>query len=324
MHFAGTNRARGILCLLAIPIVVVVGGCFLLWTLWAVRAGFPPEAWIFIWLLKTVALLGTPFLSALLWKKGKSAFQQDSRIRFFSDDRRPVIYLRPFSADSSSGFLASPSTGKLENAARYVGVPTDAVKLEARSEESDLVSDLDDFGAVLAIGRPGETIPPLGAPRLYVNDADWQEAVRVFVHFARLVFVRAGETAGLRWELGYLRSECDPGKIITFFPPTNGLKRKAAISLVEDELGISLPAELSRQGKRPASYDGYIVMFGKEWQPTISWVRPNSVSPTLRKHLRESESALASDAAAELKRGWALVHDDLRVASGAKTESDVT
>ena len=108
------------------------------------------------------------------------------------------------------------------------------------SEENEVVQILDRSGPVLAIGRPREVIPPLGAARIYVHDEDWQNLVRVLTYFARIVFLRVGDTSGFIWELRHLRTGCDPLKLLLFFPPTSGGKRNKALDTVETELKVSL------------------------------------------------------------------------------------
>jgi len=53
------------------------------------------------------------------------------------------------------------------------------------------------FGDLVAIGKPGETLPTPGAARLYASDAEWQKDVTSQMQNARLVVIRAGTTGGL-------------------------------------------------------------------------------------------------------------------------------
>ena len=45
------------------------------------------------------------------------------------------------------------------------------------TEEEQLAKVVAEIGSFIAIGRPGENLPTLGAIRLYTGDADWQESV---------------------------------------------------------------------------------------------------------------------------------------------------
>jgi TM2 domain-containing membrane protein YozV len=60
---------------------------------------------------------------------------------------------------------------------------------------------LERVGPVIAIGKPGEKLPQLGAARLYVSDDEWRAVVGKLMNDAALVVIRAGETANLWWEV---------------------------------------------------------------------------------------------------------------------------
>lgn len=56
-------------------------------------------------------------------------------------------------------------------------------------------------GPVVAIGKPGEPVPELGAARLYVGDDVWQDKITDMMRQSRLVVIRLGPTANLWWEI---------------------------------------------------------------------------------------------------------------------------
>jgi transposase len=56
-------------------------------------------------------------------------------------------------------------------------------------------------GPFVAIGRPGEELPALGAYRTYVQHEAWQEEGRDLLSAAQLVLIRLGMTEGVLWEL---------------------------------------------------------------------------------------------------------------------------
>ena len=56
-------------------------------------------------------------------------------------------------------------------------------------------------GPVVAIGKPGEPLPELGAARLYVADDQWQAKVIELMGKAALVVIRLGASPGLLWEI---------------------------------------------------------------------------------------------------------------------------
>lgn len=113
------------------------------------------------------------------------------------DPREPIIYLRSFGDDLAPVPLSQ--TGK--------------------TIESQLIHKLRKHGPVLAIGTPAEKLPPLGAARLYVSHAEWQEVVKQLTSSAQLVVLRAGSTRGFFWELRHVRDELAPEKVVLFVPP---------------------------------------------------------------------------------------------------------
>ena len=56
-------------------------------------------------------------------------------------------------------------------------------------------------GPVVAIGKPGEPVPQLGAARLYVAHDVWQSRVIELMAIAGLVVVRVGSSPGVLWEI---------------------------------------------------------------------------------------------------------------------------
>jgi hypothetical protein len=66
--------------------------------------------------------------------------------------------------------------------------------------ESALVDRLSRRGPVIAVGRPDENLPPLGASREYVT-GDWQQRVRQFISEAAIIVAILNKTPGLLWEI---------------------------------------------------------------------------------------------------------------------------
>jgi hypothetical protein len=71
--------------------------------------------------------------------------------------------------------------------------------------DEDLAEALAFHGPVVAIGRPGETLPPLGSARDYVPDSDWQNHATGLISDAQTIVAVLGATAGIRWEF---ETEC--------------------------------------------------------------------------------------------------------------------
>jgi hypothetical protein len=97
------------------------------------------------------------------------------------DPGQHILYLRAFRTDPS-GF-------------------SKVVRASLATEEEQLGVVLRPFGALIAVGRPGERLPVPGAARMYATDAEWQRLVHDQMRVARLVVIRAGGGAGLLWEI---------------------------------------------------------------------------------------------------------------------------
>jgi hypothetical protein len=101
------------------------------------------------------------------------------------DSRPPVIYLRSFCNDITTGFVL--------NHLNFVET--------TKSEEEQLAKVLNDIGPFIAIGKPGEVLPTLGAARWYVEDKNWKDNIINKLQIAKLVVIRIGATKGLIWEI---------------------------------------------------------------------------------------------------------------------------
>ena len=95
---------------------------------------------------------------------------------------------------------------------------------------------------LVAIGRPGEKLPLLGAARTYWADDQWQEAVRQTAESARYIVMIAGTTEGLRWEIVHLRKWGLLERCLFVIPPGSTADTAARIERLCDELEISTDA----------------------------------------------------------------------------------
>ncbi len=152
-----------------------------------------------------------------------------------SGGRRPILYLRSFAIDAHAG------------------------------GEQEVVEVLRRSGPVIAIGRPGEEFPQLGAARFYVDHQHWQAKVADIVRVAQLALWVTGTTEGLKWELSHLVEQLPPERLILWaHPHIMGLRPAEA----EAEWGrfiagaaTLLPTPLPR-----ALGDVRFFYFKKDWQ----------------------------------------------------------
>jgi hypothetical protein len=131
------------------------------------------------------------------------------------DPRKPVLYLRPFKADERTFHVNKHEFNVGKHAFHLVSLkPPDIVRAEPL-----LLEPFKILGPLIAIGRPGEDMPPYGAARLYAGPedflyrsskvqllglcgGDWQSKVRELLDQAQLAVLYAGTTENFQWELG--------------------------------------------------------------------------------------------------------------------------
>jgi hypothetical protein len=108
------------------------------------------------------------------------------------DGRPPVVYIRSFKDDD----LIVAATSRAAKWHTNIFLWTAAVSIE-----QELALIMNRVGPVVAIGKPGEPLPELGAARLYVGDDQWQAKITEMMKRSRLVVIRGGTTANLWWEI---------------------------------------------------------------------------------------------------------------------------
>ena len=140
----------------------------------------------YAWIIGAISL--SIFMSAR-WIS-RRFFIRDELDLALADSRSPVIFLRPFSVDSLTAPMLGESTGFN---VFYFGWRW--------SIQAEIYKQIGKFAPVLCIGRPGESLPPVGPVRIYVNNNIWQTVVANFFEVATLIFVWPGSSTGIEWEL---------------------------------------------------------------------------------------------------------------------------
>lgn len=76
------------------------------------------------------------------------------------------------------------------------------------------------FGKLIALGRPGEELPEIGALRLKVSTAElWQTSITHLIAKARHVLIATGISTGLIWEFKRFGNPQDRTKLSLIIPP---------------------------------------------------------------------------------------------------------
>jgi hypothetical protein len=209
-----------------------------------------------------LALFGA--LGALCIMRGKRHMALAAGELLARDPRPPVVYLRSFQADATAA--------KSADGVRLLGGFNrifDTTTIEER-----LVAALSAIGPVIAIGKPGETLPMLGAARMYVDDEHWQRTVHLLMERAALVVLRLGDTPGFWWELEHSLS-LEPTKLVLIVPFKKAADYEAFRKRTETHFPHPLPPYGSPAGLfnwrfRPRRGLGKLfglIYFQRDWTP---------------------------------------------------------
>lgn len=128
-----------------------------------------------------------------------------------ADHRVPVLLLRSFRDDDLP-----------VQAFRRVRRQLVRSNWERHRFEPFLVGLLSNLGPPIAIGRPGEPLPAVGAARDYLTNEQWQAKASQMIEESQFVVLLVGETGGVWWEMNHLASQRALGKCIMIVPPAAG------------------------------------------------------------------------------------------------------
>jgi hypothetical protein len=218
--------------------------------------------------IKQVMLVGfgTPVGALILLFAGRRLDYINVRAALRGDRRLPILYLRSFGHDKK----------KFSDQQQKVEI----------SEEELLATALNRVGPVIAMGRPGEWLPPCGAARFYAAHHEWQRAVACILPFCRAVILRIGGTAGIEWELSHVREQFSAKKLALYVPNSiNEREFQEARPLISRALRGEMP--MARLGS-------YFVVFDNQWRgtPFVPNV-PFSESPGLERLATEARALAA-------------------------------
>lgn len=173
-----------------------------------------------------------------------------------ADWRRPVLYLRGFGDDPDAA-----AVDKLPGASLY-GL------ISIHSREERLIGALGAFGPVVAVGRPGERLPHLGAARFYLPGDDWQSGVLRLMELSQLIVLRLGDGEGVWWEVDQARATQPPGKLVLLIP---GDRPDLTARL---DAHLPIPLELTAADTMPGRWTSAVVVFDQDWTPRVEAVGP--------------------------------------------------
>jgi hypothetical protein len=203
------------------------------------------------------ALVLIPGGAFLIWR-GRQYAAQASAKRIISDSKPHLLYLRAFRSD--------PSTAKQTfDALNFV-----SALLGLQSEEEQLAEVLQPFGGLIAIGRPGESLPTPGAARIYTSDEEWKDVVKRQIQAAQLVVIRAAAGENVLWELTQAFKILNPQKLLILLLDMKVRDYESFRTKANSILDVPLP-ELTRL-RRYWLVSGFIG-FDAGWKPSFFALR---------------------------------------------------
>jgi TM2 domain len=224
-----------------------------------------------------------------------------------TDPRRPVLYLRSFEADSKIVLRPDGFWNKATMLFDY---------MVTFSPEQELAEIMNQVGQMIAIGKPGEPLPELGAARLYVADADWKAKVTDMMERSRLVIIRTGSTPNLEWEIEQAITHV-PRRQILFVSLGDAKETAGFDRYFEERFGRVMPS-----GKRRAvtplwmklmtvgqyAPTGKIIYFDESLRPREEPIQPTSswmgLALRLMRPYRDSIQAATQHVFSSLELPW--------------------
>ena len=227
------------------------------------------DAWVILATMVSLAL----FISVVqLFRRSQQweALSADEALQ--RDPRPPVVYLRAFTDDGQMAVRGHHWQDRVFG--KWAGA------LTLTSPEQELAFILQRVGPVIAIGKPGERLPELGAARLYVGHDTWQQTVLDMLRRSSLVLARAGASPGVQWELDQVLSLAQRSKVVILIlgsaeDQAAGVRadrvahRRAAAAGVAAAFAISMSAQAA--GRRFAAADR-----------RAGWIRPGRATDRRR------------------------------------------
>jgi hypothetical protein len=192
------------------------------------------------------------FAGVTLVSLGMRCLQPTAEQLLSSDPRPPVIFLRSFSDDA----LTVQRKGSRLSAFDWVPNPT---------VESGITASLNRIGPVVAIGRPGEVLPRLGAARTYVSNSEWQEKVAAWMLVSRFVLLLVHHsTPGTHWELNHALTQLPAQRLVLCFPAFEKSEetRQTHYAAIREDLGGRFP-----KGLPESLGTAQFILFDPDWTP---------------------------------------------------------
>jgi hypothetical protein len=150
------------------------------------------------------------------------------------DQRKPVLFLRCFADDQ-----VSLEEARMPWLTRFFDPGVVAGTLE-----EILLWEFSYLGPAVAVGRPDEELPPLGAARRYCAGTEWHDVVSTLMDESSLIIVGMGRSRGLAWEIDQIFRKDLLEKTVFVMPP-GGVRDRPLLEQMLQQLGVEHPPRLA-------------------------------------------------------------------------------
>lgn len=223
------------------------------------------------------------FCSKHIFLVGKRITAKRAEQLMMEDKRNPVLFLRSFREDKLTSTAIEKEdgwlllTGKTRLALLVSGAPSYITFSSATTEEEMLANELKRIGPCIAVGSPGERLPPIGMARRYFDHENWETEVQQLIEQADLVVMRAGFTTGFLLELKMAVKILHPKRLLILLPSHFENKQTGApneqsgytkFRRVANEILLKELPELSGGKMSVGSLSG-MIWFESDWTPKI-------------------------------------------------------
>ena len=222
-------------------------------------------SWFWVTIFACVGVLVTGFIARPL-RRPQMRVRMAPEV-LSTDQRAPVVYLRPFETDLRNHWY-----------------------------ESRIMRSMGKVGPVVTIGRPDEMYPAtLHIAREYPHDEKWRQRIIDLTNLAQLVIVYVGTSEGLAWEIEQIIRQDRPGKLIICLghdmvprlvsAPESGVEYRQFFERFNSIFPKGLPTNLR---------SSVFVAFGPDWMPVLSRESntPSGINHPLGLHLQRLHQKL--------------------------------
>jgi hypothetical protein len=174
---------------------------------WSDFFGIAPRTVGYVFAIGGVAMV---MLGGFVWRGARALGRARVREVLDADPRPPVLYLRSFADDA----LPLPT---IASARRPL---FELFSLRGADPfEEPVAWELDSYGPVVAVGRPGGSLASLGAAREHLPHDGWRDQIAQRMRDAAVIVISPGETEGVVWELRQIVTGDHLDRTVFVFPP---------------------------------------------------------------------------------------------------------